>query len=153
MSYTSVLSDIKTILEGVTGTANVYDYPRYAADQSTQLSLFVTTAGILHTWWIERTSAPAEKVLGSQVFRRHNFELRGFYELNDADATEKTFQALVDTIMDAFDIKANVNLTSGANLVDAAELVEKLDVTFNVEGHSLCHMARVKIIVDEEVTQ
>ena len=100
MSYLTILSRVKTILESVSNIGIVHDFPRFTADLSVQHERFVSN-GILHTWMIERKSfEPTTKGVMSQVFRKHVFEIVGFYEVNDANVTEKTFQNLIDDICD-----------------------------------------------------
>lgn len=149
MSYSTILAQVKTVLSGVSGTANVYDYWRYSSDMTTLKSLFVSN-GILHTWMITRTSASAEASLDSQVFRNHQFELTGFYQVDDSAESEKTFQALCDTIMNTFDQTSNFTLNATADQIQAAQLLEFTHVEF---CGVLCHQARILITANEEVTQ
>lgn len=149
MSYSTILPEIKSVLNGVSGVANVNDYLRYSSDITTMKSLFIS-GGIFHVWFITRTSAPTTANIDNQVFRQHQFELLGFYELNDANESEKTFQQLADTIMDTFDLKANLTLGDTCDQLQAAQLLEFSQVEFS---GVLCHHARILIAADEEVSQ
>lgn len=149
MSYSTILAQVKSTLEGVSGVANVNDYIRYSSDLSVMKSLFVSNS-VFHTWFITRTSAPSEASLDAQVFRRHNFELLGFYEVDDSLESEKTFQALCDTIMNTFDDDANLTLSGTCDQTQAAQLLEFSQVMFS---DVLCHHARILLLCDEEVTQ
>jgi hypothetical protein len=149
MSYSTILAQVKSTLEGVSGVANVYDYQRYSSDLSTLKSLFVSNS-IFHGWMITRVSAPATANITNQVFRQHQFELLGFYQVDDSLESEKTFQALCDTIMNTFDLTANLTLGGTADQIQAAQLLEFVQVEF---VGVLCHHARILIQADEEVTQ
>ncbi|RMF65557.1 MAG: hypothetical protein D6743_07835, partial [Calditrichaeota bacterium] len=69
--------------------------------------------------------------------------------LDDSAASEKTFQALLDSVMDAFDANITLNATVD-NQPRSAQLLEKADVEF---AGILCHRARILITAEEEVTQ
>lgn len=149
MAFSAILAQVKAILEGVSGVENVHDYPRYAADITTLKNLGQTATNKFQLWFIERTAAPSIVNAQNQVFRQHQFTLWGFYALEDSTASEKTFQALLDSVMDAFD--ANITLNSTVdNQPQAAQLLEKADVEF---AGILCHRARILITAEEEVTQ
>jgi hypothetical protein len=148
MSYTTILAQIKSTLEGVSGVQNVHDYLRWSADLTTHQSLFIAN-GTFDFWMIERTSAPSEASLNGQVFRNHEFILHYMTQLDDSAASEKTAQQLADDVMDTFNLRANLTLGGTADQIEAAQLVEKTEVEF---GGVLCHYLRIGINANEEVT-
>lgn len=158
MSFTTVLVQIKAILDGVTGIANVYDYPKYSGDWTTLNSLFVSNSKF-HFWEIYRTSALSGQStgepggLGSQIFRDHVFLLDGYYGVDNANASEKVFQALCDTIMDTYNSVTNRALGGTADLQIPAELVSFENLRYP-PGRDvvLCHKAQIRIQASEEVT-
>lgn len=148
MGFSTILPQIKAVLEGVSGIQNVYDYPRYSSDITVMKSLAVSNS-IFHLWLIERVAAPSVASLDNQVFRRHQFHLTGFYQVDDSAASEKTFQGLLDLVMNAFDNSDNLTLGDTCDQTQAAQLLEKSDVMFM---DVLCHMGVILIEADEEVT-
>lgn len=103
------------------------------------------TNEIFHTWFPERVAVPSEATLGNQRRKHHNFDLWGYYQIDDSASSEHTFQVLIDTVTDLFDTE--ITLKDEADIIQAAELLEKVDVKF---CGFLCHRAQIRIIVEEE---
>ena len=147
MSYSTILALIKTQLEAVTGIGKVHDYLRLSDNlEKSGIELF-TSNQILHTWMITRVSMPAVANTSFQVERRHEWDLIGFYQINDSEATEKTFQALCDTIMDKFDSGDNVVLDGNTDQEEPAQLVSFEAVDYM---GVTCHRAIIRIMTFEE---
>lgn len=104
------------------------------------------TNQIFHVWFPERIAAPAEAFTDGQTSRTHEWILWGYYEVDDSKESEKTFQGLIDTVMDDFD--NIVQLQNEGDQLDAAELASKEDVMF---AGVLCHRAQIKIATTEEI--
>ena len=153
MSYTTVKDEIYAILSGVAGVNNAYDYPRLkvalSGDESSQKAAFVFDS-IMQTWWMERVSAPSEKLPQSDVFRNHTWRITGFYQVNDEAETEHTIQQLADTICNTFNNVSNIHLNGTAELIPAATLEEKEDVIF---CSTLCHKVVLNVQANEDVMQ
>lgn len=150
MSYTTILAEIKTILEGISGIGTVHDYKRFS-DNVTTLNNRAVSSSKFHVWFITRRAAPSTSSGSTQVFREHEFVLEGWYAIDDANASEKTFQALCDTIMDEFNSSTNILLNGTADNIRSPQLEE-----FTIEGETLagvlCHKAIIIVYADEEVT-
>lgn len=153
MSFTTVLAQIKTVLEGVSGVKNVHDYPRFT-DNITDLDSLYVDGSNFSFWWIDRSSAPTDGGLGSQFFRMHRFDLWYFEAVDDSATSAKTFQQLLDDVMDEFNLTANRDLGGTADLnEEPSELLEVIHgVNFPREGGPLCHRGHIRIIAEEDVT-
>jgi hypothetical protein len=150
MAYSTILANIKSTVEGVSGIGKVYDYERWAANWGTVLALFKTSNNIIHGWTISRIAFFRQsKSIGDPEIA-HIFRIRGVYGLDDSAAAEKTFQGIVNLVADAFD--ANMTL-SGACLTLAADWgpmanqvglqVPGIDV--RAFGNVLCHHADCRL--------
>lgn len=100
MSLSAIRTQIKNVLESVSGMGQVYEYLRHAVDESTFKTLFISN-NKLNTWLITREAVRDKAVSAAPSYiRTHDFKIFGFYGLKDTDATENTFQALVDTVLE-----------------------------------------------------
>lgn len=116
MSATHTIAPIrlalKTLVAGVTGIGNVYDYQRHIETEAELKSLYVPGSR-LHFWCV--TLGPDDKFMETRHPGNHSkawatFTIRGYYALKDADATEKTFVDLVEDVLDALRLEANKTL-------------------------------------------
>jgi hypothetical protein len=105
------------------------------------------TGGRLHSWTITRTRTTAEYRTNTQTERRHTFVLRGYYALEDAAASEKTFQDLVESIEATF--RGNDTLNDSAELVGPLQVERVEPVLF---AGVLCHFAELSLWAQELVT-
>lgn len=135
-----------------TGTPNqvgvVYDYIRRPQTTKTRDWKLVTES-IFHVWFITRNRMPAIAGTSGQVLRDHTFQLIGYYQVDDTNASEKTFQELCDIVMDEFDTTSNLQLNNTAEQLQAAQLIEfnSFEERFSV----ICHEAIIEIVAIEEV--
>ena len=100
----AVLSQIKTMLEAISGIGKVYKYERDARSRSKFIELFKTSDGLINAWMLSRKRTP-QKVYaqGGSTTRTHLIKITGIYGLDDVEETELTFQYLIEDIVDAFD--------------------------------------------------
>ena len=146
MSLSGIRDAIKTILEGVSGIGEVHDYERYHTDAAKLRALHVTS-GRLHSWTITRTRTQAEYRTNVQTERRHTFVLRGYYALDDVNASEKTFQTLVESIEAAF--RSNDTLSGSCELAGPLQVERVEPVLF---AGVLCHFAELSLWAQELVS-
>jgi hypothetical protein len=146
MSLATVRTQVKTILEGVSGIGNVYEYERYANEWLVYKNLFKSGDFINFTEILR--PAFVREVGGSDSVERvtHNFTLKGAFTLNDARATEKTCQDLVEAICQAFRDKPK--------LQDEAEVV-RYPITGRIYkgmfGNVLCHIYEIEVQIRERL--
>lgn len=101
MSQADILAEIKTIVAAVPGIGAVHDYERSARSPADWLDI-MTAGGIINGWTISREETAAEWEYHTANRLRHTFRIRGYYAVDDVNASEKTFQALVDAVRLAF---------------------------------------------------
>lgn len=95
-------------------------------------------------WHITRRATPENWGDLPTVKRHHSFEIAGIYALNDADASEKTFQNLVEQVMNLF----RFDFELGGHCLMAGPLnLETLEA--RMFGAVLCHVAVIKLPVQE----
>lgn len=148
MAYIDIIANVRTTLVGVANVKNVYDYMRTSADVARREELFLDTAGDrIHTWMITRRAAPSEAFTDMDIERTHELVLHGFYEVRDAEESEKTFQILVNTVMDSFNAARTV-VEDTAHINNAAVLESFANEMF---AGVLCHHAQIVLSVHEDV--
>jgi hypothetical protein len=125
VSEATILAQIKSILSGVSGVSNVYDYQRWTDKWDTFLSLFKDTNDKIHGWDISRRSTFEVLISPSEYQRVYEYLLRGFYGLKDEDATETTFQTLIEAICDEFRSNYNLNSTCETTSPDMGPMAAK----------------------------
>ena len=156
MSEASIRARIKERLESVDGIGIVHDYERWAMNWNDILDKFKTPSNRYHGWMISRTQRTPKQssVCGIEV--AHTFRIRGIYALDDAAASEKTFQSLIDNISLAFDADETLNGTCLTTHPDfgplagtAGLIVDQIDM--RMFGNVLCHYAECRLGAVEKV--
>lgn len=126
MSRASILSAVKTILEGVTNIGNVYSTIRWVIEDDKffkEFETLISNQQQVRVWMITRVGG--EDVYGPQRNfggtgidiptrtrgRRYDFQIEGFSSFTDDD-TESEWQTLIDNVLDEF--KNNTSLTNTA---------------------------------------
>lgn len=145
MSEATIRAQVKTVLEAVTGIGQVHDYRRTSKSVATFMQL-QRSSGAVNGWTIYRRRAPADFNDNLTVTRRHYFVIAGLYELDDATASEKTVQALVDSIFAAF----LGNQTLGGTCINVDPLqVDDID-NEEIEGKAY-HVIEMTLVCHERV--
>lgn len=144
MAYDSILTQIRTILQGITDIGQVHTYLRHLTNQKKFLDLFqVTISGQkqIRGWTITRNGIPRnERIYGAGGWHelQHLFVIRGFLGLEDGTATEQTFQALVDTVVEKLDNAITLN-----NTVREAGPATVIEIGHREFGEVLCHYTEI----------
>jgi len=125
---------IKATLGAVEGIGVVHDYDRWAVDWKTILDRLKDPEGRINAWTISRTKTDDIEDTRSHNLRIHHWRIRGVYGLKDANATELTFQDLVEDICDAIRAKRGFNGT-----VDRSSAVQVPMIDVRMFGGVLCH--------------
>lgn len=150
MSEALVRQHIYTTLAAVTGIGKVYDYGRWAADWQTFINLFKTTVSAkdqIRGFEISRKAAPAVYDSNGEETTVHRYLIRGYMSVSDADASEKTFTALIEAVRAAF----RFDFTLGGLCEDSGPL--SLDVQDErMFGGVLCHYCELSLPAREVFT-
>lgn len=147
MSYTTVKDGISAILAAIVGVVNVHDYLRYSATLSSRDEKFYDADNLrIDTWMITRVSAPSAGSLDGDVTRSHRFLLHGYRQIEDVNASEVSYQELVELVLDTFN--DNRTIDSAAHIMDSSQLIEFSPTMFS---GVLCHHAVIEITVEDDV--
>lgn len=148
MSEAAIRAAIKTVLEAVTGIGPVHDYERYSRSLAIWLELMRPVSGLsVHGWVCHRESSGAMLDTMPTVHRTHRYRITGIYELDDATATEKTFQALIELIFAAFLVDTQLG-----GVCESVEPLDIQDVSALEYQNKLYHVADCLLIVHERAT-
>ncbi len=136
MSDATLRAGIKTILTGVPGAGTVHDYECWIVNTDEFLEQFRDAAsGWVMGWEITRTQVKTER-MGGMYKVTSKYRLKGYYALQDADATEEALQAIVDALIAAF-LAAKIPGTQGRTLPRAKRIGVRMF------GTVLCHHAEI----------
>lgn len=144
MSDLTLRAQLKIMLESVPGTGKVHDYERFnAADWNKFIELFQdTTSNKIFGWEITREAVRVEKITIGSKKVIHSFVLKGYYGLQDAMATEKTFNAIIDLVLQKF-IDTKIPGTQGQSLPKVSPIQPRF------YGGVLCHYTEIRMDVAE----
>lgn len=153
MSYATMLALVKAAVEGVTDIGVVHDYRRFWTRDDDFQRLYATTIGgkrQIRGWDITRMAVPTNERQGAGGLHiiTHQFMIRGYLSVEDASATEKTFQALVDAVVQALD--EDVTLSGSARGLNPAVATT---IDMGAIGKVLCHYAEIEFSVAETVAR
>jgi len=108
MGQNLLLAQIVAILENVSGIGVVYDYERKSRSFA-EWTILMSHGGIINAWTVTRFKTETDRETIATVMNRHQFKIKGYYKVNDVEATEGEFQALVDAVQLAFKNNALLN--------------------------------------------
>ena len=118
MSFATVRTEIKTLLESVAGIGKVHDFRRHTRFWDDFFQRHVAD-GQVNNWEITRRSFTqdvfaVQNAAGNEPFfhDQHEILITGYMSLNDANETEKTFQTLVDNIIAKIRVNNQLNSTT-----------------------------------------
>ncbi len=144
MTLETILTNIKTVLEGASGIGSVYKQEKYIFSEKQFKDKFVSNSKI-NFWWLTRRGCREEiDSLGIRNTRWHRILITGYYGLKDADASEATYRALVEAVITA--LRNNNSLSGAAEQCKAPQLITSRPAT--IYGH-LCHKAEIELEVQE----
>ncbi len=152
MSLVNIRTEIKNILNTVTDVGVIHDYERWTTDWNTLLSMFKPAGkDYIRGWMITRQAAQegvSTQGVGGDNQRIHRFVIKGIGSLKDDQATEKTFQDLVESVCQK--LRENPNLNNTAEESDPPQV---LTVEVRMFSQILCHYAEIELKVTERVTR
>jgi hypothetical protein len=140
-----IRAGIVAALSAIPGTGRIHNRERWAATWDKFLALFKDTDSRIRGWSVTRRATPAEEA-NQRIIREHTYEMQGVLGLNDEEASEIAFQAHIEAIQNVFDRKQSLGATNGVCWPAQVEAVE-----IRMFGRTLCHYARLTMIVKEKV--
>jgi len=141
--YYNILTQLKTILDSVTGIGETFDYLKLSHDEQGNISLFVNTS-IYHSWFITRSKCLSELYENKFVLRIHSFDIHGIYA--QKITSEKTFNDLVGTVLNEFQKETNLNLLTNSRLI---EVPERVDIQEQEFTNVLCQWVAIPLTIEE----
>jgi len=147
MSLIAIRDKIKSELEDIADIGLVYDYERWAALPDRFIALF-KTGGKIKAWAITRTSTREEMFSSNENRRIYIFTIRGFFSLDDANASEKTFQDLIELICSTFRTLPDLE-----KVCENCEPVQVVSVGHAMLADVLCHFAELTLEATEHVSR
>ena len=147
MSEATIRAQIKSILQGVTGSGAVHDYMRHTRSDAERLILY-TSGGKVNAFEFERISNANERDTTGTARRTYTYQLQGYYTLDDANQSSYLFQALLDASFEAF--KSNITLNGTALLSDLISF-DQIDYT-DIGGTLYHHVTGTFTVYDRSMT-
>jgi hypothetical protein len=147
MPLPEIVTAVTDRLIAVSGTRNVYSYPRNIKEISQFKHLFADLqAKNIHTWMVTREATEKRDEGIEQCRHIHSIVMMGYFSVNDAGDSESAFQTLIEEVCQAFDPFA---LRQYDGLVDWSQPVQVQGPTVLMYGPSLCHAVKLIHKVEE----
>lgn len=131
---------------GIVGVAPVYDYWRHVTSEKEINDLLKGgSQGRLHFWCVSPAQSDPltiDNMGGCDQADPWRFDIRGYYALLDADASEKAFLTIVEAVIEAFRLDKNLGGTVISNW--PVQWPENVHVML---AGVLCHHARISVPV------
>ncbi len=132
------------VLKGIADIGKVYDYDRSTGDDWAKfIELFKDTrSSRILGWELSRGGVQAEKISNIEDESGHQYVIRGYMGLKDADKTEITFNDKIELIRDTF----RGNNTLGGLCLDISAISVPV-IEPRTFGSVLCHYAELRFTV------
>ena len=146
MSEDAIRASLFTILKAIAGIGKCYDYTRWNNDWGKFIELFKDSTGKILGWELGRAAVQSTYLSNADGEETHAFIIRGYMAVNDAQTSEKVFNAKIETIRATF--RRNYTLNDTVHMVSpvSAQVIDQ-----RVFGSVLCHYAELRIDVTEFV--
>ena len=148
MSLALIRTEYKTILEGIANIGKVHDYERWSVEWKKFLDQFKSADNKIKGWTITRESSPEEFKPGPGYDRSYNMVIRGYMGLDDTNASEKTFQDLIETVCNTLRPKTTLN----GKILQVEKPLQVTTVEIREFGGVLCHYCELRQLAQEEGT-
>ncbi len=158
MSESALRAQIKSVLEGVSGIGPVHDYIRLLKRWNDFLSACKDGNDAINTVMFERSAYDKLQRTFGEIEKAHVYAINMIYGLNDAAATGRSFQALVEAVDAAFDSQEEIwNLSGITCHPDWGPMSGAVGLRVDVMdqrlfGDVLCHFAAGRLCLVETVT-
>lgn len=156
-SEATIRARIKTVMETVTDIGQVHDYERWADDWETLLARFksvIDDSEQLRGWTIslarlaQEVATFGDTSYGETIAATYDYHVRGFMGVDDANASEKTFAALVVSVVEAMEDDATL---AGWRIERDSPVVAVGDMAYKMFGGVLCHAVDMVVRLQEYV--
>ena len=151
MSVADVRTAIVARLNTVAGIGVVQPYERYAADLS-RLKALYTPPGeqAVRGWFVRRPiTRESGNILGRSTIEVIRWRIQGFAQLDDAAQSELSFDALIESVRNAFaqdeTLGGTVHQCSEPGNDDGESCIQLEDAGPVMFGGVLCHAARLAL--------
>lgn len=154
MSQATIRAAIFAIVDGVSGTGNVYDYRRWGVKYDRVLSMFRdATAGTILGFDMEAGPFSGElsefRQAGAQDgFRPWTFRIRMYYGAKDTDKTEPAAATLIEAVANALD--KSDTLHNGQTFYSADKAVVTI-LELRTFAGNLVHYGQIDQVVTEYI--
>lgn len=154
MTLAARAAEVKDVLESVGGIGIVHGYTRFARRWSEVLGAF-RSGDIINASMISRNTSVSRQISTDLVERAHILAINSVYGLNDDDASETTFQDLIEAQHAAFvayePTWSQADITShpiwGPMSGAVGLQIDTIDI--RLFGEVLCHYAACRICIVE----
>lgn len=155
MSAAEHRAALVALIAAVPQTGRVHDYQRYAREDGPFREHYLHTspggAKQLRGWQISRV-AVAERLVGlGRALNEHSWQIRGYLALDDAAATELTFDNLVEDIRAAYRADPTLGGLSTAEPINEEDGIQMSDAGPVMFCGVLCHSALLTLHTREYV--
>jgi hypothetical protein len=141
MSETAIRAGIKTIIEGVSGIGPVHDYERIAESIAAQEELLTDTNKIVNGCMICFVETTFLNLNMPVVDLSHIYEIHFIREVDDANASSNTFNAVLHAAFLA--IARSININDAAMKIDS---LKKTSDTIDI-GKGQFHYGIIDLVV------
>lgn len=143
-----IRSAIVLKMNGIANIGQVHDYERFAKREADFKALFEWAGPPkqIRGWIVRRiTKTERSEALG-RVAVTNEWQIRGYMSFDDASASEKTFDDLVEAIADAFRADENLDGVVDSIVVDEVAAIQLEDSGPVMFAGVLAHSARLRLL-------
>lgn len=145
MSVATHRAALKALIESIHQIGRVHAYQRYAREDSAFQALYLHTLPNgkkqLRGWQISHVAVAERFIDVGRVVNEHSWVIRGYLALDDAAATELTFDTLVEDIRTAVRADPTLGGLSTGEPIGDEDGVQKRDAGPVMFCGVLCHSA------------
>lgn len=146
MTLAAVRTAIVARLNTVTDIGAVHAYERYASDLK-KLATLYSYQGAIRGWFVRRPVTHESGNILSRTVEVVRWRIQGVMSLEDANASELTFDALIESVRDAFaqdeTLGGTVDQCSEPGNEDGESCIQLDDAGPVMFGGVLCHACRL----------
>lgn len=150
MSVPAIRAAIVARMNTVADVGSVFDYQRYEPRVDALASMYRVTIGgqpQIRGWFVTRVSTEERSPAIGRWQTLHTWRIRGYMSLDDASASEKTFDGLIEALRDAFRADDTLGGAVASTVIEGGDaglqLTEHAPVIF---AGVLCHSAELRLV-------